>query len=67
MAETATEVLVELKPPPQRLFDDSAPGAGRSNYLRFRISPDSAVALAARVKRAGQEFIGDQRELYLFK
>jgi glucose-6-phosphate 1-dehydrogenase len=67
MAETATEVLVELKPPPQRLFDDSAPGAGRSNYLRFRISPDSAVALAARVKRAGQEFIGDQRELYLLE
>lgn len=67
MAESVTEVLVELKPPPQRLFDDSAPAAGRSNYLRFRISPDSAVALAARVKRAGQEFIGDQRELYLLE
>ena len=39
--------------------------AGRANYLRFRISPDSAVALAARVKRAGKEFVGDQRELYL--
>ena len=67
MAQSVTEVLVELKPPPQRLFDDSAPAAGRSNYLRFRISPDSAVALAARVKRAGQEFIGDQRELYLLE
>jgi glucose-6-phosphate 1-dehydrogenase len=65
LAETATEVLVELKPPPQRLFDDSAPTAGRANYLRFRLSPNSAVALAARVKRAGKEFIGDQRELYL--
>ena len=53
------------KPPPQRLFDDSAPVAGRANYLRFRLSPDSAVALAARVKRAGKEFVGDQRELYL--
>jgi glucose-6-phosphate 1-dehydrogenase len=62
---TAAEVLVELKPPPQRLFDDSAPGAGRANYLRFRLSPDSAVAIAARVKRAGKEFVGDQRELYL--
>jgi glucose-6-phosphate 1-dehydrogenase len=67
LAESVTEVLVELKPPPQRLFDDAAPGAGRTNYLRFRISPDSAVALAARVKRAGQEFIGDQRELYLLE
>jgi glucose-6-phosphate 1-dehydrogenase len=65
LATTAAEVLVELKPPPQRLFDDSAPVAERANYLRFRISPDSAVALAARVKRAGKEFVGDQRELYL--
>jgi glucose-6-phosphate 1-dehydrogenase len=39
--------------------------AGRANYLRFRLSPNSAVALAARVKRAGKEFVGDQRELYL--
>ncbi len=62
---SAAEVLVELKPPPQRLFDDSAPVAGEANYLRFRLSPNSAVALAARVKRAGKEFVGDQRELYL--
>lgn len=65
LAATAAEVVVELKPPPQRLFDDAAPVDGRANYLRFRLSPDSAVALAARVKRAGKEFVGDQRELYL--
>jgi len=57
-------VIVQLKRPPQRLFADSA-DAGRPNYLRFRLSPTSAVALAARVKRAGKEFIGMQRELYL--
>jgi len=62
---TATEILVELKPPPQRLFDDSTPKAGRANYLRFRIAPDAAIALAARVKRAGEEFVGKQRELFL--
>src|SRR5579864_1670672 len=67
LADTATEVLVELKPPPQRLFADSAPSSGRTNYLRFRISPSSAIALAARVKLAGKEFVGDQRELYLFE
>jgi len=67
LAETAAEVLVELKPPPQRLFADSLPATGRTNYLRFRLSPDSAIALAARVKRAGKEFIGDQRELYLLE
>src|SRR5579862_3160163 len=56
LPETATEVVVELKPPPQRLFADSAPTTGESNYLRFRLSPNSAVALAARVKLAGKEF-----------
>jgi glucose-6-phosphate 1-dehydrogenase len=65
LTETATEIFVELKPPPQRLFADSAPETGRANYLRFQLSPGSAVALAARVKRAGKEFVGDQRELYL--
>jgi glucose-6-phosphate 1-dehydrogenase len=65
LAETAVEVLVQLKPPPQRVFADSAPATGRANYLRFQLSPDSAVALAARVKRAGKEFVGEQGELYL--
>ena len=65
LAETAVEVLVQLKPPPQRLFADSAPKIGRANYLRFQLSPHSALALAARVKRAGKEFVGDQGELYL--
>ena len=66
LAASAAEVLVELKPPPQRLFDDAAPDAGRANYLRFRLSPNAAIALAARVKLAGKEFVGEQRELYLF-
>ena len=65
LAETAAEVIVQLKPPPQRLFADSLPASGRTNYLRFHLSPNSAVALAARVKRPGKEFVGDQRELYL--
>jgi glucose-6-phosphate 1-dehydrogenase len=65
LAETAAEVVVEFKPPPQRLFEDSLPTNGRANYIRFRLSPDSAIALAARVKHVGKEFVGDQRELYL--
>jgi glucose-6-phosphate 1-dehydrogenase len=67
LADTATEVLVELKPPPQRLFADSAPTTGLANYLRFRLSPNSAIAIAARVNLAGKEFVGDQRELYRFE
>jgi glucose-6-phosphate 1-dehydrogenase len=65
-AETATEVLVELKPLPQRLFTDSAPPAGPANYLRFRVSPNSAVAIAARVKLAGKEFVGAERESSIY-
>jgi glucose-6-phosphate 1-dehydrogenase len=65
LPETAAEVLVQLRPPPVKLFADSHPADGRANYLRFRLSPRSAVALAARVKRSGKEFIGDQRELFL--
>jgi len=56
---------VELKPPPQRLFEDSAPKHGRNNYVRFRCSPDASIAIAARVKRVGQEYIGEERELFL--
>jgi glucose-6-phosphate 1-dehydrogenase len=64
---TETEVLVELKPPPQKLFADSAPVEGPGNYLRFRISPDSDIALAARVKLAGSSFVGIQKELRLLE
>lgn len=67
LAATAAEVLVELKPPPQRLFDDAIATSGQNNYFRFRLSPSSAVAIAARVKRPGKEFVGDQRELYLLE
>jgi len=62
---TATEVVVELKAPPTRLFADAAPPDGHGNHLRFRLSPDAAIALAARAKRPGKEFVGDLRELYM--
>ena len=65
LPETVTEILVELKPPPQQLFADSSPASGPANYIRFRLAPDAAIALAARVKREGEEFVGDQRELFL--
>ena len=67
LANTSHEVLVELKAPPQRLFADSAPKTGLTNYLRFRLSPGSAIALAARVKCAGKEFVGEQHELHLIE
>jgi glucose-6-phosphate 1-dehydrogenase len=66
LAQTACEVTVRFKPPPQNLFGDSATGAD-ANYLRFHLSPHSAIALGARVKRAGREFVGDQREFILLE
>ena len=65
LAENESEILVELKPPPQNLFADPASATRQGNYLRFELSPNCAIALAARVKRAGKEYVGDQRELYL--
>ena len=65
LPETAHEVLVELRRPPQKLFADATSESSQPNYLRFRLSPTSVIALSARIKRAGKEFVGDQRELYL--
>ncbi|MBC7379947.1 MAG: glucose-6-phosphate dehydrogenase [Burkholderiaceae bacterium] len=61
---TACEVLVRLQPPPQNLFGDAAVSED-ANTLRFHLSPHSVIALAARVKRDGREFVGDQREFLL--
>jgi glucose-6-phosphate 1-dehydrogenase len=63
---TACEVVVRFKPPPQNLFADSAP-SDEANYLRFHLSPHSAISLAARVKRAGKAFVGEQREFILLE
>ncbi|MDA8312031.1 MAG: glucose-6-phosphate dehydrogenase [Actinomycetota bacterium] len=67
LAETATEVLVELQPTPQPLFEDAVARGSRANYLRFGLSPRPVIALAARVKRPGEQFLGDQRELSLLE
>jgi glucose-6-phosphate 1-dehydrogenase len=67
MAAHATEVWVQLKAPPQALFADSTPASGPANYVRFRLAPISSIALGARIKRAGKEFVGDQRELYMLE
>ena len=67
LAERVNEVFVQLKPPPQRLFDDSPTTIGEANYLRFRLSPQSTIALAARVKSKGKKFVGEQKNLFLIE
>jgi glucose-6-phosphate 1-dehydrogenase len=58
LATTMTEVLVMLKPP---ALGELCPG--QANYVRFRLSPDVTIAIGARVKRPGEELIGDPTEL----
>jgi len=55
---TMTEVQVMLKRPAL-----SKLCAGQANYVRFRLSPDVVIAIGARVKRPGDELIGDPTEL----
>jgi glucose-6-phosphate 1-dehydrogenase len=58
LATTATEVLVTLrKPPLSKLSPEQA------NYVRFRLSPEVAIAIQAQVKRPGGEMETDPTEL----
>ena len=61
LAMTCTEVLVELKNPPQVVFKEPAPSMG--NYIRFRVSPKVVIALGARAKVHGDKMIGGPTEL----
>jgi glucose-6-phosphate 1-dehydrogenase len=60
---TATEVVVELQPPPANVFGDQAPE--QPNHLRFRVGPDVAIALGAHVKKPGPVMTGRDVELYV--
>ena len=64
MAETAHEVLVTLKPPPQKLFADSAPRTAGPTICDSGF-PRVPLSRWPPVSAAGKEFVGDQRELYL--
>ncbi len=61
---TATEVIIELKAPPQQVFDyvgDDSP-----NYFRFRLGPDRvSIGVGARTKTPGDRMNGEEVELYV--
>jgi glucose-6-phosphate 1-dehydrogenase len=61
LAKTATEVFVELRGAPPVVFPEPSPPNG--NYLRFRLSPNVAIALGARAKRPGERMTGQPVEL----
>ncbi len=63
---TATEILVTLRYPPQKVFAETIPA--RPNYFRFRLGPNQvSIAIGANVKRAGVAMSGDEIELYVCK
>jgi glucose-6-phosphate 1-dehydrogenase len=63
LSSTVTEVVVELKRPPRDIFGEHVPC---TNYVRFRIGPDTAIAIGMRVLRRStsrEEGLGQDREL----
>jgi glucose-6-phosphate 1-dehydrogenase len=58
---TTTEVFVELRLPPQVVFNEPKPAVG--NYVRFRLSPQVAIAVGAHAKRPGEGMSGRPVEL----
>jgi len=61
MPVTATEVVVELKRPPQTVFDTIT--QTQADYFRFRLSPHVSIALGARAKMPGEAMAGEGVEL----
>ena len=58
LASTVTEVFVKLRPPP---LSKLCPR--ETNYVRFRLSPEVTIAIGARVKEPGEEFVTEPTEL----
>ena len=51
---TATEILVRLRRPPQRVFSGFELPPGPPNYFRFRLGPEIEIAIGAQTKAPGQ-------------
>ena len=54
---TADEVIVEFRRPPRQTFDDDA--RATPNHLRLRLGPEVLIALGLRVKRPGEQMVGE--------
>ncbi len=59
---TGTEVMVQLKQPPQKSFAEFTLVHSR-NYVRFRLSPTVEAAVGARAKAPGPSLVGEDIEL----
>ena len=61
LAQSRTEVLVELRQAPAVVFKEPPPAMG--NYVRFRLGPDVAIAIGTRIKQPGEALVGHPAEL----
>jgi len=62
----ATEVLVKLRPPPQRVFSCVAIPHRAANHFRFRLGPEVEIALGAEVLAGGDVPAGTGESVELF-
>jgi glucose-6-phosphate 1-dehydrogenase len=62
LARTATEVKVSFKRPPLLKL-----AHGATNYLRFRLGPEVAIAIGARVKQPGEELVSVPTEFQIMR
>jgi glucose-6-phosphate 1-dehydrogenase len=60
---TATEITIQFRRPPRETFGEIVPLT--SGHMRMRISPDISIALGVRIKRPGEQMIGNDLELAL--
>ncbi len=59
---TVTEVLIEMRQPPQAVFGEAEPPD--ANHFRFRLTPDMSISLMARAKKPGDSLVGEGVELF---
>ena len=65
LAVTATEAIVTWKTTRRPVLDDATKPA--RNHLRFRLGPDTAIAIGANVKKGGEAMAGEPVELELHR
>jgi glucose-6-phosphate 1-dehydrogenase len=61
LAVTATEVLVRYKHSPRPVLDER--DSPLTDYYRFRLSPETVIALGTKVKKPGELMVGEPIEL----
>jgi len=66
MPVSATEVLVKLRPPPQRVFSCVEIPLHAANHFRFRLGPEVEIALGAEVLAGGDVPAGAGESVELF-